>query len=202
MQSPSKKIYLGRILIIIIFVMGLLFVFFIGDKNISNSLNSFSLDHPNFHKCMEIITNYGNYFYYLTFLSFFIYGAIRKDKRSWKIGFIYIGVQLVISVLITRGLKISIGRPRPGFGNTHIPFAGKYTFESFPSGHAVDAFCSAGVLWGFLSSYILLFLSFFFSLLIGLSRIFLGVHYFLDVLVGMSLGFISGILLTHRLLKE
>ena len=195
----KKKFFAGCLLISLSILTGGILVSVFGDINLTSSLRNFSLNHPDFIKVINFITKYGNYLYYFLFTGFFLYGVFKKEKKLVKIGVIYFVLQIVISVLFTTFIKNAIGRPRPGYGYTHHFFTGRYIYESFPSGHAVDASCSAGVLWSFLSSYSLSFSSFLFSLLIGLSRIFIGAHYFLDVLAGMVLGFFPSILVMSKL---
>ncbi|MFQ6069975.1 MAG: phosphatase PAP2 family protein [Candidatus Aminicenantales bacterium] len=197
-----EKTVAGLVLISCITLTGIVFLFAFGDIRLSSSLREFALNHPLLLEWAKFISRYGNYFYYSLFLGFFLYGVIRNERKYLKIGILYLALQIIISVLITRFLKISIGRPRPGYGFVHHFFSGGYKYESFPSGHAVDASCSAGVLWGFLGSYLLILLAFLYSLLIGMSRIFLGAHYFLDVIAGMALGFTSGISITYRFLLK
>ena len=91
------------------------------------------------------------------------------------------------SVILDVALKLSFHRARP------IPFVGMVPMTySFPSGHALSSFCFYGVLAGLLCAQIensvvrtciwsacaLLVLA------IGISRIYLGVHYPTDVMAG------------------
>lgn len=198
----NKKYFAGLLLLFIFITAGILLTFVFGDTQITHSLRTFALENPKFLKGAEFITEYGNRLYYLLFIGLFIYGVVKKEKKFWRVSLIYLVVQIIASVFFAELLKAAVGRPRPGYGLTHRFFSGRFMFKSFPSGHATDAFSSAGVLWGFLSSYTLSFISFFFSLLIGFSRIFVGMHYYLDVIAGMALGFITGIFITYKLLKH
>ena len=105
----------------------------------------------------------------------------KKRPAAW------LAIAVVGSVILDVSLKLSFHRARP------VPFVGvvPQTY-SFPSGHALSSFCFYGVLAGLLCSRIesralrtiiwtaaaaLVFA-------IGLSRIYLGVHYPTDVLAG------------------
>jgi undecaprenyl-diphosphatase len=91
------------------------------------------------------------------------------------------------SVILDVSLKLSFHRARP------VPFVGVVPLTySFPSGHALSSFCFYGVLAGLLcariqSRAIRIFVwtaSAALVLAIGLSRIYLGVHYPTDVIAG------------------
>ena len=91
------------------------------------------------------------------------------------------------SVILDVSLKLSFHRARP------VPFVGAVPQTySFPSGHALSSFCFYGVLAGLLcariqSRAIRIFVwtsSAALVLAIGLSRIYLGVHYPTDVIAG------------------
>ena len=196
----TKKFFIGVYLLLSLVVVGGLLIFFIGDINISVTLRGFADAEENvaFMTAARYITNYGNRLYHLLFLSFLLYGIIKKKKKFIKIALIYIVVQIIASGVITEGLKIAVGRPRPGHGFEHDFFTTSDRFKSFPSGHTSDAFSSAGVLWLFLSSKILIAISFIFSLMIGLSRIFVGAHYLLDVITGMAIGFLTALVITKK----
>jgi undecaprenyl-diphosphatase len=91
------------------------------------------------------------------------------------------------SVLLFMCVKKLIGRPRPFEAWRELScMAAPPDKFSFPSGHTMTAFA----VWGALSvglpllSHVYLVM----ALLIGLSRIFLGLHYPTDVLVGAILG--------------
>ena len=91
------------------------------------------------------------------------------------------------SVILDVSLKLSFHRTRP------VPFVGVVPLTySFPSGHALSSFCFYGVLAGLLcariqSRAIRIFVwtaRAALVLAIGLSRIYLGVHYPTDVIAG------------------
>lgn len=105
----------------------------------------------------------------------------------WRRAAIWLLVTLGGASVLVLGLKYAFHRPRP------VPFFGgmPQTF-SFPSGHSLFSFCFYGVLAGLLarraeSKVLRVFIWALAAVLvfsIGLSRIYLGVHYPSDVLAG------------------
>jgi undecaprenyl-diphosphatase len=91
------------------------------------------------------------------------------------------------SVVLDVSLKLSFHRTRP------VPFVGVVPLTySFPSGHALSSFCFYGVLAGLLCARIqsrairilIWAAAATLVLAVGLSRIYLGVHYPTDVVAG------------------
>ncbi|MBN2407102.1 MAG: phosphatase PAP2 family protein [Elusimicrobia bacterium] len=198
LDTGTKRLFTGGTLVLSAVFLGIIMILIFGDVNLSYSIRAAAKQSPIVMKSAKLLTDYGNQGYYLLFTGLMAYGLITKKKKFVRITLIYMAVQLVASILITGSIKIIAGRPRPGHGFTHDFFTGKTSFKSFPSGHATDAFSSAGVVWFFSPSYILSSVSFFYSSMIALSRIIVGAHYFLDVTAGMFIGFMTGIILSYR----
>ena len=112
-------------------------------------------------------------------------------RRFWRaVGLVLLA--LVAGGLLVQAIKIGVARPRPpadpelvGAGVRALLGLGS---RSFPSGHAQTA-AGAAMIFGLLYPrlHVALPLSVL-ALLVGLSRIYLGVHFPLDVLVGFVLG--------------
>jgi undecaprenyl-diphosphatase len=100
--------------------------------------------------------------------------------------------QLVVDVL----LKPAIARNRPFVGILDARVVGyRPVTGSFPSGHAASSMAAAVVLgYGFRRRAIWFAL----AALIAISRVYIGVHYPLDVLVGGAIGVAIGVLVTGR----
>ena len=101
---------------------------------------------------------------------------------------------LLLGVLVGNlALKNIIARPRPFAAYTDIvPLVIPMDPYSFPSGHTLSSFCAATACFAYhrkagAACSIL-------ALLIGLSRLYIGVHYPTDVLGGMVLGIILGLI--------
>ena len=89
-----------------------------------------------------------------------------------------------LSAAITDVLKLSIDRHRP----VDHPLVGLPTSHSFPSGHAATSFACAGTLAPFVSrrGQIVLYVL---AAGIAYSRVYVGVHYPLDVIAGAAIGY-------------
>jgi membrane-associated phospholipid phosphatase len=197
-NEKDRKFYNGLALLGLFIFTGAVLLTIFGDFNLTASMRAFAKARPGFLKFCKFVTDYGNPFYYIIFIGILIKGLITKNKKLVKVFLIYLLVQLVASLIITGGVKIIVGRPRPGKGFEHHFFTGHSKYKSFPSGHTTDAFASAGVMWAFLKPYPLSLISFLYSFFIGLTRIFVGSHYFLDVIAGMTVGFLTALLIFRK----
>ncbi len=94
-------------------------------------------------------------------------------------------VQIVVTIIV-QILKATVARVRPyNVLEGVVPFAIEHDF-SFPSGHTAAAFSAALVVGSAIPALGTLGLSL--AALIGFSRIYIGVHYPLDVLAGICCG--------------
>lgn len=137
-----------------------------------------------------LLTTIGDPLYITLFSCVFIFYFIAFKKfREAK----YFSATILAGLIISYFSKIILQRPRPELLNL-ISRPNSY---SLPSGHALLAVCFFGMLGYFLFKYfrkkylkiISICLALSIIILIGLSRIYLGVHYLSDVLAGWYLGF-------------
>lgn len=121
------------------------------------------------------------------FTSFFCLAALISKNSTIHLLGIECFITLVISNAIAHIIKISVSRLRPFliFDNLHIKKIGidKY---SFPSGHTTAAFSIAVMISLFFPQLTVLCIALAFCT--GISRMYLGVHYPSDVIVGIFLG--------------
>jgi undecaprenyl-diphosphatase len=134
-----------------------------------------------------VITFFGSYVFmvtaWLALLGYLLF--VRKSKRR----FINILIIALSNFGLMVGLKFFFNRPRP-----LIPLLHEIPGLSFPSGHAFMGTIFYGVLisrvyrdvkvvW---KKWLLIFILLCFIILVGLSRVYLRVHYLSDVLAGFS----------------
>ena len=126
---------------------------------------------------------------------------LLKNKKNSKI----IVLNLILVFILNRILKLIIARPRPEV--LKLVLENGY---SFPSGHAMVSFGFYGFLIYLLNKNVnskkikyplIVFLSLL-ILLIGISRIYLGVHYATDVIGGFIIAFIYLVIFIKILNKK
>ena len=113
--------------------------------------------------------------------------------RGWRRGALLVVVTLAGAWLLDTGLKLLFARARPVPFYDYYPAPSSY---SFPSGHALFSVCFFGGLAVLLShrvnsrtvQTVVWFLAAVIILLIGSSRVYLGVHYPTDVVGGYAVG--------------
>jgi undecaprenyl-diphosphatase len=115
-------------------------------------------------------------------IAFIVFAALR-----WKRAALWLAIAMIGSVLLDAALKYAYHRVRP-----EAFFGSPAKYYSFPSGHALSSLCFYGVLAGLLSARAksvwlrvgIWVLAATLVVAIGISRIYLGVHYPSDVLAG------------------
>ena len=109
------------------------------------------------------------------------------SRRRFPLGAVLAAVSYGVATVLANALKIAFDRPRPPVGHPEIdPLVAVPHSASMPSGHATGAFAAAVAVglvhprlrWPLLAL----------AALIALSRVWLGVHYLSDVIVGAVLG--------------
>ncbi len=168
------------------------------DKDVFNYISSFTS--PSATKAALFVTNFGSGYFLMPVYLFIIFYHVKIKKIQEAT---FVGIIATISLLSVLLLKVLFHRPRPSL--PLIIGAGGY---SFPSGHSLGGFTFSGVLiyllWrtslNTLLKWILAILLIISSILIGISRIYLRVHFASDVL-GSLLLTVFWLSLTFILLK-
>ncbi len=151
------------------------------------------------NRLMFFITKFGvGYIFWLIFiLALLLFNLIKKKKISINILLMLIFL-LLAHIIGECILKNIVKRFRPYHTyNGFVVFMNYYKYSlpsgySFPSGHTFCAFTSAVSITLYKKK--LGFILIPFAILIGFSRIFIGAHYFSDVLTGAILGTLLGVL--------
>ena len=163
----------------------------------------YSVRSPGLTTLMEGITNVGSWTTIaLVVLLLLIYPATRND-----LGFPALGAALLTQA-IKFMIKNLVDRPRPDASLFLVPESG----FSFPSGHAFTSLAVYGIIFIFALCYLekngkrtaLLIASGILAIAIGISRIYLGVHFPSDVAAGWcGAMFVCGfIMLVHPAVRD
>ena len=126
----------------------------------------------------------------LTLLALAAIGFLLAKRDWWQAGFL--GVAIGGGALLNTALKIGYARPRPEL----VAHLVNVTSLSFPSGHAMNSAVTYLTLGVLLERAVperrvklyLMAVSIGLTLLVGVSRVYLGVHWPTDVLAGWTVG--------------
>lgn len=165
------------------------------DKGITDAIH-FGLQNGFFDAIMPIITRLGDGG--LIWIIFSIILICTKKYR--KVGITSL-LAISLGAILTEGvIKHLVERVRPIIAYPiDNPLIKLPTSSSFPSGHTASSVAVAYVLCTYIKRYRVYFISL--AAFIGFSRIYLYVHYFSDVMGGVVVGLICGILVVFIVRK-
>jgi undecaprenyl-diphosphatase len=116
--------------------------------------------------------------------------------RRRPVAFMLVTAGVLTADMLALLLKLLGGRDRPFIVNPEQdPLVGTPLDLSFPSGHAATAFAGATLLSAFVPRLRLLL--YVLAALVAWSRVYVGVHYPLDILAGAVLGTAVGLLFLY-----
>ena len=210
MKEKIKNIFIKNFKWIILFICLAVFIKFTKDVfykeiiSLDNLAYKYIVEHLRrdwLTPIMKIITSFGDE---IAIIVFTIVSIIVAKNKKVKLA---IAVNVIFITLLNTLIKIILKRPRPEGFNIIIEKG-----FSFPSGHSMISAAFYGLLIYFVYKYIknkkikyiICTALSILILLIGISRIYLGVHFASDVLAGFVLSIaylICYITITFRLIK-
>ena len=157
--------------------------------------------HPDATMAARVLTDWGNPAMYVVYAALVWRARRDHDPRTVRFVMVYVAVQLLISFLLVRVIKIAAGRTRPGVPGPWMPFSFDGPHNSLPSGHTteiVGACAPLAMRWQRAAASLALGC---FVAAVGYSRVLLGQHHASDVLAGLLLGSLAAFVIhriTHR----
>ena len=145
------------------------------------------LSNPTLDAIMRTFTDLGST---MVVAPLFVVALVLLILRRHRREALFLAVSMVGSLVLDQSLKLIFHRPRP-----QLAWAQVQPEYSFPSGHAMNSLVFyvavaliVWVLWGRRAGRVSAVLAVVLALLIGTSRIYLGYHYFTDVVGGFLAG--------------
>ncbi len=149
---------------------------------------------------------FAQYFEYFLLLALLLFLAVNF-RKYWRMA-----LEAIVAAVFTRFVLAEIirwlwFRPRPFIVENFIPLIDQSPKEgAFPSGHASFYFALSTIVYCYNKKAGILF--YIASFLIVISRVFVGIHWPLDILAGAALGILMGWLLNklfrkyaHKIIK-
>lgn len=165
------------------------------------------IDNSFFDFLMPIVTNFGSLIaWVLICILIYIFGG-KFGRKVALLGF----VALLLSNVIVISLKYVISEPRPFMTLPNVDLLVRESGSSFPSGHTASSFAAAliiGLKYHVKSKgrkYWLIYPLIVFAMMVGFSRIYVGVHYPYDVIWGAMIGTLCALVILKyedRILKN
>lgn len=143
---------------------------------------------PSFRNIAAVLAHSGDsWFWLIGLITLWLFGS-----EFWKNFAVVLGVGVIVTAVIVLAIKFTVRRSRPvgEWGRIYR----STDPHSFPSGHAARAVMLATLAAGLGPVWLGLVLVIW-APLVALARVMLGVHYLSDVIAGMFLGLIMGLIL-------
>jgi len=137
---------------------------------------------------------FAKYLAYILIIAALIIIFYEKNWRRKLYDFSLVAISLLLARgLITQTIRFFYHRPRPYIANPDIlTFIDKTNEASFPSGHSTFFFALATAIYFVRPKWFYYFLTG--AIIMGIARVFVGVHYPLDILAGAIIGVFSAVI--------
>jgi len=129
---------------------------------------------------------FAEYLLYIIGIAFVVILLIKRTRLM--------AISIAVSVFLAR---IVIAEPIKRIFNVTRPNGEPF---SFPSGHATIVFAIAMAIYFFNKKWGIV--TFIIAILVGISRIFVGIHWPIDILGGAVIGILSGIIVYKFIIKK
>ena len=135
--------------------------------------------------------------YLLVFLVFLF--LFKNRKKYWPMVITGFSAAILARFIITEFIRFLWDRPRPFVENQVNLLLDQTNATAFPSGHAAFLFALSLVIYFYNKKAGIIFIiaSFF----ISISRVFSGIHWPTDILIGALVGIFSGWLINSQIMK-
>ncbi len=145
------------------------------------------------------LATYFQYFLAAFLLIFLFLGKSKAEKirNYWMVGLAFLSAA-VSRLVFCEIFKLLVSRPRPFEVHQVVQLLSYESGQSFPSGHAAFFFGIAALAYLYCKKYSpeysqwLGWIFFVGAFLMGLARIFVGIHYPTDILAGALIGIFTG----------
>ena len=141
---------------------------------------------------------FAQYFEYIL-IFFLILFLVKNFKKYFQMVVKALGAAILARGVFVNLIRQFLSRPRPFVGNQIYLLIDHSNTPAFPSGHAAFYFAIATIVYLYNKKVGLVF--FLAAFLISVARVFSGIHWPSDILVGSLLGIFSA-LIVNRIAKE
>lgn len=170
------------------------------------------LGKPEHSRCTPLIKQLSNHHFWIlraavmSSLFFAIYYRKRDAKRYILCKSIFVSsllLLILVSGVFTWILKLSTGKPRPSSGLTEcMPLSLSTKYHSFPSGHTTETFSYIVPFIYFLRRHLITVLLVAYGVALSFTRVILAYHFITDVLFGIYMTVVSGIVICSYVEKH
>lgn len=182
-------------------LLGVFFLSFGSESAITDFCREHSAAHPTIKTFAGVVTDWGNAVFYPIYLWFLVTGIRQRKKSRLKFALVFIAVQLAVSLVLVRVMKMSIGKPRPGEGVLFEPMTAQGAYHSMPSGHTSEIYGASMPLVFRYRNLIITAVLGLFAAAVAFSRVYLTQHHPSDIFLGWIMGSFAG-MTVHILTKE